>query len=359
MLAVGFIIFGGITYMTTDSFSGKSEGKEHLTNALGGLIFLIGGYLIFIQINPNILNIDFSTASGRVEIIAQQMEISLESLDNADNCEALKADFRKKGYNEERCSGQIKTSAGAISWASSIVGTIAGIGGATVGSVVGPGGTVAGGIAAEVGGAEATMSLAEWANADKNPKEGCNLIRDIYRNGKDGLKFETSPCIKCSVAGGYEDYCTYIKTGRTSVDCKNILEKQGYKCMGSCLGNDCEDKEKSIVAGKYLSAGLSVDYKTCQIGNGSSHHFCVKGTSLVDARAQGQTLTPKITWIGLGGDLCYDDRSCDVKLRNTTYENCIGKYIKVAQEKCGYTDIGCKNGNWKYKIYIPSTCKKR
>ena len=107
MLAVGFIIFGGITYMTTDSFSGKSEGKEHLTNAIGGLIFLIGGYLIFIQINPNILNIDFSTASGRVEIVAQQMSINLEDIggDSRGYCEKQNMDKAVGPINDKgRCN---------------------------------------------------------------------------------------------------------------------------------------------------------------------------------------------------------------------------------------------------------------
>ena len=57
ILAVGLIIFGGVTYMTTDSFSGKSEGKEYIKNAVMGLIFLIAGYLIFLEIDPNILNL--------------------------------------------------------------------------------------------------------------------------------------------------------------------------------------------------------------------------------------------------------------------------------------------------------------
>jgi hypothetical protein len=95
ILAVGFIIFGGITYMTTDSFSGKQEGREHLTNAVGGLIFLIGGYLIFIQINPNILNVNFNTADGRVEAVAGQVDVTGGEdveLDNPDNFDNFRKD---------------------------------------------------------------------------------------------------------------------------------------------------------------------------------------------------------------------------------------------------------------------------
>jgi hypothetical protein len=109
MLAVGFIIFGGITYMTTDSFSGKTEGKEHLTNAIGGLIFLIGGYLIFLQINPNILNIDFSTASGMVDIEASDIGIfKYNDPDSGNDYSNIRDKLKEMGYTEEVCSSILK-----------------------------------------------------------------------------------------------------------------------------------------------------------------------------------------------------------------------------------------------------------
>jgi hypothetical protein len=104
MLAVGFIIYGGITYMTTDSFTGKSEGKSHLTNAVGGLIFLITGYLIFIQFNPNILNIDFSTA-GRVTLIADEGSNVLNvDYDDGNNYSSIRDKLKASGYTMEICS---------------------------------------------------------------------------------------------------------------------------------------------------------------------------------------------------------------------------------------------------------------
>jgi hypothetical protein len=89
--------------MTTDSFSGKSEGKEHLTNAVMGLIFLIGGYLIFLQINPNILNIDFSSASGMVKVDAKDIYLGLDPLD-ANNYEKLRAAHVAAGLDGEKCA---------------------------------------------------------------------------------------------------------------------------------------------------------------------------------------------------------------------------------------------------------------
>jgi glucose uptake protein GlcU len=71
ILAVIYIIIGGVTYMTTDSFSKKSEGKEYITNAIMGLVFLISGYLIFFHINPNILNLNLSAA--QIDISADEV----------------------------------------------------------------------------------------------------------------------------------------------------------------------------------------------------------------------------------------------------------------------------------------------
>ena len=102
ILAVAYIIFGGITYMTTDSFSNKTEGRENVRNAIGGLIFLIGGYLIFIQINPDILNVNFSTAAGRVEIQAGEMDLGLDR-DDPDNYNDIKDENVRNGYDNDRC----------------------------------------------------------------------------------------------------------------------------------------------------------------------------------------------------------------------------------------------------------------
>ena len=58
-----------------------------------GLIFLIGGYIIFLEINPNILNIDFSTASGRVEIEARDGIVTLDIIENSGNSSGYGGDI--------------------------------------------------------------------------------------------------------------------------------------------------------------------------------------------------------------------------------------------------------------------------
>ncbi|GEM_PF-5688066 len=57
VLAVIVIMIGGIQYITTDSFTGKEEGKEKITKAVLGLILAIAAYLILYTINPNILSL--------------------------------------------------------------------------------------------------------------------------------------------------------------------------------------------------------------------------------------------------------------------------------------------------------------
>ncbi len=84
MLAVALIIYGGIKYMTSVAFTGKTEGKEYLTNALGGLIFLIGGYIIFIQINPNILKLNFNAAAAAINIEVSDQYLNMGEAEEPD-----------------------------------------------------------------------------------------------------------------------------------------------------------------------------------------------------------------------------------------------------------------------------------
>lgn len=57
-MAFVMITFGGVTYATSDALSGKTQGREYITNALVGLLLVIGSYVILQTINPEILNFD-------------------------------------------------------------------------------------------------------------------------------------------------------------------------------------------------------------------------------------------------------------------------------------------------------------
>jgi len=54
-LAVVMIAWGGIQYMTTDSWSGKEDGKGKIENALYGLGLALISWLILYTINPTLV----------------------------------------------------------------------------------------------------------------------------------------------------------------------------------------------------------------------------------------------------------------------------------------------------------------
>src|SRR3989344_3219148 len=59
-LAVIMIIFGGIKYMSTDAFTGKSEAREIIQNAIWGLLLVISAWLILSTINPKLVNFNLN-----------------------------------------------------------------------------------------------------------------------------------------------------------------------------------------------------------------------------------------------------------------------------------------------------------
>ena len=62
VLALVMIVWGGVTYMTTDSWTGKDEGKKKVQEALYGLGLALVSYLILYTINP--CTVDFFGSKG-------------------------------------------------------------------------------------------------------------------------------------------------------------------------------------------------------------------------------------------------------------------------------------------------------
>jgi hypothetical protein len=58
ILAVLRIAYAGWLYMSSDAFGKKSHAREVITDAVLGLLLLIGIYIILYQINPNLLNLN-------------------------------------------------------------------------------------------------------------------------------------------------------------------------------------------------------------------------------------------------------------------------------------------------------------
>ena len=76
VMAFVMITFGGITYMTTDAIGGKTKGRDYVTNALWGLLLVIGAWVILYTINPKILEFNLvlekpniATATSTVEVV--------------------------------------------------------------------------------------------------------------------------------------------------------------------------------------------------------------------------------------------------------------------------------------------------
>ncbi len=59
VLAVVMVSFGGFKYLTTESFTGKSDAKTTITNAVIGLVILLTSYLLLNTINPDLVNQTF------------------------------------------------------------------------------------------------------------------------------------------------------------------------------------------------------------------------------------------------------------------------------------------------------------
>lgn len=60
VLAFLVIVWGGFTYLSTDAFTGKEEGKERIKRAVGGLILALGAYIILRTINPSLVTLDLN-----------------------------------------------------------------------------------------------------------------------------------------------------------------------------------------------------------------------------------------------------------------------------------------------------------
>jgi ABC-type nickel/cobalt efflux system permease component RcnA len=58
VIAVLQFVYGGIIYMMTESGAvAMGESKERMQNALLGLVMLLATYIVFNQINPDLLNL--------------------------------------------------------------------------------------------------------------------------------------------------------------------------------------------------------------------------------------------------------------------------------------------------------------
>lgn len=69
------ITWGGILYATSDAIMGKEQGKEWITNAVWGLLLVIGAWAILNTINPNILEFNLSLERPSIKTGAPNISV--------------------------------------------------------------------------------------------------------------------------------------------------------------------------------------------------------------------------------------------------------------------------------------------
>ena len=69
-MAFVMITYGGIMYMTSDAITGKTQGKEYITNAIYGLLLVIGSWVILNTINPGILKFNLTMATPDIKVVS-------------------------------------------------------------------------------------------------------------------------------------------------------------------------------------------------------------------------------------------------------------------------------------------------
>lgn len=78
VLAFIVITYGGILYATSDAISGKETGREYITNAVVGLLLVIGAWAILYTINPKMLEFNLTLPVPKLQEASNYVSIVKE-----------------------------------------------------------------------------------------------------------------------------------------------------------------------------------------------------------------------------------------------------------------------------------------
>jgi hypothetical protein len=102
VMAFVMITFGGIMYATSDAISGKSQGREYVTNAVWGLLLVIGAWALLNTINPKILNFSLDvnqiTSSNNTNVVVSG---------SCSNCQLIPSNIPVSSYSNNNISSAI------------------------------------------------------------------------------------------------------------------------------------------------------------------------------------------------------------------------------------------------------------
>lgn len=76
VMAFVVITFGGITYIVSDTLTGKEDGRRWVENAVWGLLLVIGAYAILYTINPEMLSFKLTIPRPQTSITPPTSTVS-------------------------------------------------------------------------------------------------------------------------------------------------------------------------------------------------------------------------------------------------------------------------------------------
>jgi hypothetical protein len=85
VLAVVMVAIGGFSYMTKESIPAVSNGKDQITNAILGLLIILGSIVILKTINPTIIRTNIFNVSMEPVRLEQSMPVSVAYVPESKN----------------------------------------------------------------------------------------------------------------------------------------------------------------------------------------------------------------------------------------------------------------------------------
>jgi hypothetical protein len=102
------LIYSGIEYIGSETFSKKSDAKDRIVRSVGALVLIFSAFIFFDQLNPELLKVRFEpikTSPDKVQINSISDIWSDDNFSDFDTTRRLNR-FEKAGYHKpsDSCS---------------------------------------------------------------------------------------------------------------------------------------------------------------------------------------------------------------------------------------------------------------